>query len=408
MRRLTFLTSVAIGGLLAGAAHAGQHTGSEPVDQGQKNVPEFEPAFENQTRAPAITDPITLATETVATGLAHPWGIEVLPDGGYLVTEREGRLRVIEPDGTLRDSPVKGVPDVLNMRQGGLLDVALADDFEESRRIYLTYSKPLDGNLSATAAATGVLDDGMSELTEVEDIWVQEPGSPSPMHYGSRIVLDGDHAFITTGEHFTMEERDYAQDLDKTYGKVVRVGLDGSVPDDNPFAGQEGAIDSIWTLGHRNIQGADLDPETGELWTLEHGPAGGDELNLIEAGANYGWPVVSYGETYGGEPVGSGEPRAEEFREPRYYWDPVIAPGGFVFYEGDMFDWEGDVIASSLSPGGLVRLTLDGDTVTGEARYLPDVGRVRDVEIDTNGALLILIDDDAGSVLRATPGSTEG
>lgn len=403
MKRTLFLTSVAVGGLMATMAFAGSHTLDRPVEQGEKNVPEFEPAFENQTRAPAIADTQDLATEEVATGLAHPWGIEVLPDGSYLVTEREGRLRVIEPDGSLREAAVKGVPEVVNMKQGGLLDVALAQDFEDSRRIYLTYSKPMPDNMSVTAAATGVLNEDMTELTEVEDIFVQTPPSPAPMHYGSRIVLDGDYAYVTTGEHFTMDQRVYAQDMDKTYGKIVRVTLDGEVPDDNPFVGQEGAEPEIWTLGHRNVQGADIRPSTGELWALEHGPAGGDELNLIEKGANYGWPVVSYGETYGDEPVGTGEPRAEGFVEPRYYWDPVIAPGGFIFYEGEMFDWDGDVIASSLVPGGLVRLTLDGDTVTGEARYLSDVGRVRDVEVDQDGALLVLIDADAGSVLRVTP-----
>lgn len=407
MKRFLFLTSVAAGGLLAVAAHAGSHTSGAPVEQGPKNVPEFEPAFEAQTRAPAISEPGTLATEEVATGLAHPWGIAVLPGGGYLVTEREGRLRMIGADGKL-GAAIRGVPEVLNMRQGGLLDVALAEDFEDSRRIFLTYAKPMDGNMSATAAATGVLTENMTELTGVEDIFVQTPASPSPMHYGSRIVIDGDVAYVTTGEHFTMEERVYAQDLDKTYGKVVRIGLDGSIPSDNPFVGQDRADAAIWTLGHRNVQGADLHPETGDLWTLEHGPAGGDELNLIDAGANYGWPEVSYGETYGGEPIGTGEPRAEGFVEPRYYWDPVIAPGGFAFYDGDLFDWQGDLIASSLNPGGLVRLTLDGDTVTGEARYLADVGRVRDVEVDRDGSLLILIDADAGSVLRVKPADGQG
>ena len=402
MKRLFFLTSVAVGALAAGAVHSQTDTGGAPVEQGAKNVPEFEPAFGAQTRAPAIADTIALETEEVVDGLVHPWGIAVLPEGGYLVTERAGQLRVVQPDGTLGE-PVAGVPDVLSEEQGGLLDVALAEDFAESRRIFLTYSKPLEDNMSATAAATGILSDDMRELAEVQDIFVQFPASPTPMHYGSRIVPDGDVVWITTGEHFTERERDYAQDLDKTYGKVVRVAPDGSAPEDNPFLLQDDAIPSIYSYGHRNIQGAAIRPSTGELWTLEHGPAGGDELNRIEAGENYGWPDVSYGENYDGTPVGTGEPRAEGFAEPQYYWDPVIAPGGFTFYEGEMFDWEGDVIASSLVPGGLVRLTLEGDRVTGEARYLEDVGRVRDVAVDRDGALLVLIDDDPGSVLRVTP-----
>ncbi|MXQ08848.1 PQQ-dependent sugar dehydrogenase [Alphaproteobacteria bacterium GH1-50] len=386
-----------------GLAFAGAHTGVAPVEQGEKNVPEFEPAFEMQTRAPAISNPVTLSTETVVEGLAHPWGIEVLPGGGYLVTEREGRLRVIDAEGELK-AAIKGVPQVLNMEQGGLLDVALAEDFEQSRRIFFTYAKPMEGNMSATAAATGVLNADMTVLSEVEDIFVQDPPSPSPMHYGSRIVLDGDYAYVTTGEHFTQEERVLAQDKGATYGKVIRVTLSGETPDDNPFVDEEGSVDTIWTLGHRNVQGADIHPETGDLWTLEHGPQGGDELNLIEAGANYGWPEVSYGEQYGGAPIGTGEPRAEGFTEPRYYWDPVIAPGGFTFYEGEMFDWNGDVIASSLYPGGLVRLTLDGDRVNGEARYLAEeLGRVRDIEVDADGSVLVLTDYADGAVIRVMP-----
>ncbi len=377
-----------------------------PVAQGLKNVPEFEPAFPEQTRAPAMESGVTFAVETIADGLVHPWGIAVLPEGGYLVTERSGQLRVISADGEVSD-PVAGVPEVLAEEQGGLLDVALGPDFAEDRMVYLTYSKPLGDGMSATAAARGKLSEDMSELTDVEDIFVQEPPSPSPMHYGSRIVFDGEgHAFVTTGEHFTMDQRVYAQDLDKTYGKVVRLNLDGSVPDDNPFVGQEGAIDSIWSYGHRNIQGAAMRPSTGELWTIEHGPQGGDELNKPEAGENYGWPVVSYGETYGGEPVGSGEPRQEGMVEPRYYWDPVIAPGGMLFYEGEMFpDWQGDVLTASLVRGQLVRLELDGDTVVGEERFFDEdsPGRIRDVAEASDGALLIVTDEDNGALLRLTP-----
>ncbi|RVT86878.1 PQQ-dependent sugar dehydrogenase [Rhodobacteraceae bacterium CCMM004] len=376
---------------------------AQPVDQGPKNVPEFAPAFENQTRAPAMAADVALSVETVAEGLAHPWGVEALPGGGYLVTERPGRLRHIDADGQVGPE-IGGVPAVFDRRQGGLLDVALAEDFSESRKVFLTYSKPMDSGLSATAAARGTLSADVSDLTGVTDIFVQDPPSPTPMHYGSRIVLDGTHAYVTTGEHSRPAERVYAQDLDKTYGKIVRITLDGQAAEGNPFAGQEGAVDTIWTLGHRNIQGADIRPADGSLWALEHGPAGGDELNRIEPGTNYGWPVVSYGENYNGTPIGSGEPRAEGFAEPRYYWDPVIAPGGFAWVEGAMFaDWEGDILAASLNPGGIVRLRLDGDTVVGEERLLPDLGRVRDIEIDSDGAILALIDAANGALVRITP-----
>lgn len=374
-----------------------------PVEQGPKNVPGFEPTFENQTRAPALDSGVTLAVQEIAGGLNHPWGVEVLPEGGYLVTERAGDLRYIAADGTVSE-PISGVPEVLAQKQGGLLDVALAPDFETSRVLYLTYAKPMDGGMSATAVASAILSDDMTALHEVKDIFVQDPPSPSPAHYGSRVVPAGGYVFVTTGEHFTDQERVFAQDLDKTYGKIIRVTPDGDTPADNPFAGQDGAIGTIWSYGHRNVQGAAIRPGTGELWTLEHGPKGGDELNRIEPGANYGWPLVSYGERYSGQPIGSGEHSAEGVIEPRYYWDPVIAPGGFAFYEGDMFpDWQGDVLAASLTPGGIVRLTLDGDTVTGEARFLPGLGRVRDIEIAPDGAILALTDDDNGRLVRLTP-----
>lgn len=368
------------------------------VDQGRKNVPEFTPAFANQTRAPELPATHSLRVDVVQSGFDVPWAVEVLPGGGYLVTERPGRLRAVLPGGGV--TTIKGVPEVFARRQGGLLDVALAEDFETSRRIYLTYSKPISRR-SVTAAGTGVLNADFTELTDFEDIFVGNPPSSSPMHYGSRIVLDGDLAYITSGEHSSQATRVLAQDLRTTYGKVLRITLDGKAAPGNPFVGQADADPRIYTYGHRNPQGADINPATGELWTLEHGPRGGDELNQIVAGTNYGWPIVSYGENYSGSPVGSGRSSAPGLQEPRYYWDPVIAPGGFAFYDGDMFDWQGDIIASSLNPGGIVRLTLDGNRVTGEARYLPNLGRVRDIEIDRDGAILAVNDD--GNLVRITP-----
>lgn len=372
------------------------------VQHGPPNVPEFSPAFANQTRAPEIRDDTDFSVETIATGLAHPWGVGVLPNGGYLVTERPGRLTLIDPDGSL--TRVGGAPEVVARRQGGLLDIALAQDFATTRRIYLTYAKPVGRRQNATAAATAVLSEDGTRLADLVDIFVQTPPSRNPVHFGSRIVLDGDYAYITTGEHSSQAERVLAQDLRTTYGKVVRITLDGGVPADNPFADQPNALGEIWSYGHRNPQGADLHPDTGDLWTLEHGPRGGDELNRIDPGANYGWPIVSYGENYSGTPIGIGQSSAPGVTEPRYYWDPVIAPGGFAFYDGDMFDgWQGDVIAGSLNPGGIVRLTLDGVNVTGEARYLGTLGRIRDVEVDSDGALVVLVDDPQGSLVRITP-----
>jgi len=369
---------------------------AQGVDQGSKNAPQFAPAWPTQTRAPAQLSGIQMQIEVLAEGLETPWGVEVLPDGGYLVTERSGALRMVR-EGQL-SAPISGVPQVLAQRQGGLLDVALAEDFATSRVIFLSYAKPMSGAMSATAAARAVLSADGTILSDVRDVFVQDPPSPNAMHFGSRVVPQGDYLFITTGEHFSQREREFSQDLDKTYGKVVRVNLTGGAAAGNPFDSE------VWTLGHRNVQGADIRPSDGTLWALEHGAAGGDELNKITAGANYGWPVVSYGVNYNGSAIGSGEARAEGFAEPQYYWDPVIAPGGFAFYEGTMFEgWEGDVIAASLNPGGLVRLVLDGDRVVGEERFFDGEIRARDIEIDRDGAILPL-DNTDGRLLRLTPG----
>lgn len=377
------------------AAAIATTAGAQGVDQGRKNAPQFAPAWPTQTRAAAEESGVSLQIEVLAEGLQTPWGMAVLPDGGILVTERSGALRLVQ-NGTA-GAPISGVPQVLAQRQGGLLDVALAEDFATSRVIFLTYAKPMSGGMSATAAARGVLSADGTALSDVRDVFVQDPPSPNAMHFGSRVVPHDGVLYITTGEHFSNRERQFSQDTDKTYGKVVRVGVDGGAVEGNPFGNE------VWTLGHRNVQGAAVRPADGSLWTLEHGPAGGDELNLIERGANYGWPVVSYGVNYNGSAVGGGQARAVEFTEPQYYWDPVIAPGGFAFYVGDMYpEWRGNVLAASLNPGGLVRLVLDGDRVVGEERFLAGEMRVRDVEIDRDGAILIL-DNSDGRLLRLTP-----
>jgi aldose sugar dehydrogenase len=399
MTRTLLLATTAL--FAAGAAAAQTGDGAAP------NRPEVTPAFEEQARAPAVESEVRPEAVELAGPLEHPWGIAVLPDGaGYLVTERPGRLRHVSADGEISE-PIGGVPEVLAENQGGLLDVTLSPGFAEDRVVFLTYAKPMTDGLSATAAARGVLSEDLSDLTEVEDIFLQAPGSPTPMHYGSRIVPDGaGHVFVTTGERSTEEERVFAQDLDKTFGKIVRVAEDGTVPEDNPFTGDVTAENNIWSLGHRNIQCAALRPGTGQLWAIEHGPAGGDELNLIAAGANYGWPVVSYGINYDGSVVSEGLYRHENqgFVEPVYYWDPVIAPGGMTFYDGAAFaDWEGDLLVAALVTGGLVRLVLEGDRVAGEEWLLTELGRVRDVAVDADGSVLVVTDDAEGALWRIAP-----
>ena len=397
------LTLPILAALLPMAAAAQTHS------WGERNT-DFPPVFPEQFRAPLTDSGVALKTEVLAGDLVHPWGIATLPDGqGWLVTERAGRMRHIAPDGTVSD-PVAGTPDVLAESQGGLLDVALGPTFAEDRVIYVTYAKPVEGG-SATAAAKMVLAEDLASVSEVQDIFVQEPASPTPMHYGSRIVfLPDGTAAITTGEHSRDEERPFAQDLDKTYGKVVRVNLDGTTPADNPYVGQEGVIDTIWSYGHRNIQGAALDAE-GTLWTIEHGPQGGDELNRPEPGLNYGWPVISYGKRYDfreadpGGPIGIGQAVEGGMEQPVYFWDPVIAPGGMAFHSGETFaDWNGDILSSSLRPGGVVRLSLnDAGLVVEEERLLMDLGRVRDVEIQPDGSIIVLTDFEDGEVIHVTP-----
>lgn len=371
-------------------------------DYGQRNTPHLTPAFPAQTRAPKLDAGAALQVETIAAGLDHPWGIAVLPEGGYLVTERSGALRLVSAEGAV-GAPVAGVPTVFAEGQGGLLDVALAADFATNRRLWLTYAKPVGPARSATAAGYGTLSADATRLDGFAEVFVQDPASPTPAHYGARVVPSGAHVFITTGEHFTPKERQFAQDPAIPYGKVIRLMADGSVPPDNPFADRGGAAALVWSLGHRNVQGAAIRPGGG-LWTLEHGPRGGDELNQSAPGANFGWPVVSYGENYDGSPVGDGTARRADMVEPVYFWDPVIAPGGFVFYAGMLFaGWQGDLIAASLNPGGIVRLTLDRDRVTGEARYLYGSARFRDIAIDRDGAILAVTDAGNGELLRITP-----
>ena len=374
--------------LLPVAAHA-------QVQQGPANA-DFAPAFQNQTRAPALPS-TSVTTEVFAEGLDAPWGLAALPSGQFLVTERTGAMRVINADGSVSGA-ISGLPQVAVEGQGGLLDVNVSPDFSQDRTVFWTYAKPVDGGI-VTAAARGVLD-AQGRMTEVSDIFVQDPPARGGRHFGSRVVpMPDGTVFVTTGDRGAGDSGTLVQDLNTTHGKVIRVNADGSVPQDNPFVGSDGA-DSIWSSGHRNVQGAAVGPD-GALWTIEHGPRGGDELNRPEAGQNYGWPLVSYGINYQGSDVGTGDARAPQFAEPVYYWDPVIAPAGMTFYDGSYAGWQGDLLIGSLNPGGLVRLRLDGGRVVGEERLVPELGRIRDVQVLDDGAVLIV--NDAGNAVRIIP-----
>lgn len=377
---------------LTGAVRA-QDFNAEPP-----NAPDQRPAFEGQTRAPVIADAVELETTVVADGLVNPWGMVELPDGSWLVTERPGRLRMIGTDGSV-SQPIRGLPEVYAEGQGGLLDVVVRNDFEQSRRVWWSYAEPRGKEGNATAVATGVLSRDGTELTDVRVIFRQQPAWSSAYHFGSRLVFDADGAlFVTTGERGNSE---LAQDVGTHLGKVLRIDPEGGPAQGNPTI--EGGLPEIWSYGHRNLQSAAIGPD-GALWTVEHGPRGGDELNRPQAGRNYGWPIISYGLEYSGRAIGEGLTAREGMEQPIYYWDPVIAPSGMVFYDGDMFpDWRGSVLIGGLVGQALVRLTLDDGHVTGEGRYLQGLGRIRDVDVARDGSIMLLTDAEDGALIRVTP-----
>ena len=360
------------------------------------------------TPAAASEPAQTIATEkgearlsVIARGLAHPWALAPLPDGGFLVTERGGALRRVSADGDV-SAPLAGVPDVSARGQGGLLDVVLAPDFAQSRRIYLSYAEPGEDGLAGTSAAYATL--GEAGLEDVTVFYRQEPKVNAENHYGSRFAFDGQgHVFISQGER-TM--RMMSQELDKLQGKLVRLNLDGSVPEDNPFVGQDGARPEIWSYGHRNSQGLAIDPRTGTLWEVEHGPRGGDEVNLPQPGRNYGWPIVTHGIDYSGQPIPEAVGKEKEGMEPPHFVFEV-SPGlsGMAFYTGQAGKpWNDSLFLGALAQRNLIRLQLEGDRVVAEERLLQDLGeRIRDVRVAADGNLYLVTDEEDGKLLKLEP-----
>jgi aldose sugar dehydrogenase len=354
-----------------------------------------------QTVDEQTADAAIVAT-VVATGLSHPWGMDVLPDGALILTERSGAMRVVR-DGNA-SAPVTGLPDIAVGGQGGLLDVALAPDFDATGEIYFTFSEPGGGG-AGTALGRGVLEDWNSpapRLSGTATLFSMAKKTGAGQHFGSRIVFGNDGTvFVTTGDR---GDSDRAQDFSDHAGAVIRVNRDGSVPADNPFVNEPGARPEIWSKGHRNPQGAALDPETGLLWTVEHGARGGDEINQPQPGRNYGWPVISFGHHYSGAEIGLGT-SAPGYEQPEYYWDPSIAPSGLAVYQGAMFpEWNGDLLIGALKYRMLVRLDRDANgDIIGEERMLKGAfGRIRDVTVAPDGSLYLLTDDDPGSVIHVT------
>ncbi len=353
-----------------------------------------------QTKAPPPAVHTAVTVETIASGLEHPWGLQFLPDGRMLVSERPGRLRLVSRDGAL-SPPIAGVPPVATVGQGGLLDVALDPAFASNQRIYLTFAEPRRIGASSTSVARArlVFDGFGGRLEDVTVIFRQMPAAGGGLHFGSRLAFAPDgKLFVALGERY---QRDEAQNMRAHLGKVIRIDTDGKVPADNPFADGRDALPEIWSSGHRNAQAAAINPATGKLWVVEHGPKGGDEINVPEKGKDYGWPVIGYGIDYSGAVIHQGTHKAG-MEQPIYYWVPSIAPSGMAFYTSDVVpSWRGNLFVGALAGQHLARLVLDGERIVSEERLLTDLGeRIRDVRMGPDGALWLLTDSPTGRVLR--------
>jgi glucose/arabinose dehydrogenase len=378
---------------------------SSPLETRPRNGRDYQPLFPGQTRARGIRTGPAVKVEEITAALTLPFAVEPLPDGRLLVSEKPGKLRII--DKGVLSPPVDGLPAVRFNGQAGLLDIALDPQFAGNHIIYFCYAEDRKGGSGlALASATLVEGAGNAHLAGVKVLFRQLPVFESDRQYGARIVFASDgKLFLALGERGVEGALGQAQDLDSHFGKIVRINRDGSVPRDNPFVGRAGALPEIWSWGHRNIQAAALDAG-GRLWVIEHGPRGGDELNLIKPGANYGWPVITYGIDYPGTKVGAGIQQQEGMEQPVYYWDPVIAPCGMMIYSGDLFpEWKGSIFVGGLMGMKLVRLQMDGDKVVGEQWPLADFhARIRDVQQGPDGAIYVLTEEgDHSRLLRVTP-----
>ena len=361
------------------------------------------PAFSSQTRAAPPAAPTAYRVETVASGLDHPWSLAWLPDGRMLVTERPGRLRLISPQGAL-SAPIAGAPAVRAQDTGGLLDIALDPAFASNHLVYLTYLEPRAPGAGIAVARARLRDDATTPaLEELTVIFRAAPSVANALNVGSRLAFGPDGLlYVTLGDRMTESEQ--AQDLGSDLGKIVRIAPDGSIPTDNPFAGQPGARPEIFSLGHRNAEGLAFDATRGVLWEHENGPKGGDKINVIRPGANYGWPEITYGADYSGESIGSGTQKPG-MAQPVYYWDPSIAPSGLAVYTGELFPgWKGNLLVGALKGRRLVRLEIRDGHVASEEVLLTELNeRIRDVRQGPDGAVYILTDNAAGRILRLTP-----
>jgi glucose/arabinose dehydrogenase len=399
----SLVSALALG--LSGVIAAGVAAQNQGVQTEPPNAPTQKPAFAGQTRAPERISNVAFDVVPVASGLEFPWGMTFLSDGRMLVTERTGRLRVVA-DGKLSE-PVAGLPAVDPRGQGGLLDVVLDPQFAANGLIYWSYSELQPDGTNNTAAARGKFVDGAApRVDNVQVIYHQAPSMNSTMHYGSRLVFGRDGTlFVTQGERSITPGRMQAQQMNSLLGKIVRINADGSIPKDNPFVNTADVRPEIWSYGHRNIQSAVLHPATGELWEVEHGTRGGDELNIARKGHDYGWPTIAYGIEYRGGPITGGITAKDGMEQPVYYWDPVIAPSGMIVYTGSLFpQWKNNVFIGGLGTMNLVRLEMNGEKVAAEERLVKDLKeRIRDIEQGPDGAIYLLTDNKAGRVIKIVP-----
>lgn len=402
------------------AKPASDKTGCQPLETRKPNAGEQKRTFPEQTRACGVQTKAGYDVSVVAKGLNKPWAVEPLPNGDFLITEKGGQIRIVSKDGKIGE-PLKGVlavgedgvteeskqgglPPVTARGQGGLLDVALSPDFTSDQTIFWSFSEVREDG-SGTSVARGRLSKDRTAIEDVKVIFRAVPGYKNGLHFGSRIAFGPDKKlYVTTGDRFDRPNREKVQQLDNHYGKVMRINPDGTIPEDNPFAKKEGAKGEIWSLGHRNLQSAAFD-RNGQLWTVEHGPRGGDELNLITKGENYGWSLVSFGQEYSGEPIPNSKTQRDGFVDPVYYWDPVIAPSGMEVYTGTAFpEWQGNIFIGGLVSQKLVRLVLKDNKVVGEEHLLTDRGqRIRDVRQGPDGYLYVITDDSNGELIKISP-----
>ena len=411
-RNLIVLAALVLVAWVVAAQVPGQRVAGPEVapDYGvPPNAPDQKPAFAGQTDAPESKSTVAIDVTTVAEGLVSPWSLEFLPDGRMLVTEKRGQMRIVTQDGKLSE-PIAGLPMVDARGQGGLLDVALAPDYAKTQMIYWSFAEPREGGQNNTAVARGRLVDGAApRVDDVQVIYHQGPSMASNAHFGSRLVFARDGTLLVTqGDRSATPGRMQSQQMDSGIGKIMRLNADGSIPKDNPFVGKQGVRPEIWSFGHRNVQAATLHPTTGELWEVEHGTRGGDEVNIARKGKDYGWPTIAYGIEYQGGPITGGIQQKEGMEQPIYYWDPNIAPSGMTFYTGDLFPaWKGNLLIGGLAGRALIRLVVDAQgKVTGEERLLRDIQpreRIRDVKQGPDGAIYVATDNTKGRILRISP-----